>query len=106
MTNPTETGHDPELARQALEWAKANDGGRLCVWWPAGSTPGSGSQPIMAVNWDNGGVGELGVFYNESDAPAMETICNIFNWALEQLAPSETSYYGERTYLTGEGSTP
>lgn len=97
MTTP-----DPELARRALEWAKEHDGGRLCVWWPAGSKPGGGSSPIMAVHWDNGGTGELGTFYNESDAPAMETICDIFNWALEQLAPSETNFYGTRTYLAGE----
>lgn len=90
------------LARQALAWRQVHDGGRLGVWWPAGSIPGSGSQPIMSVMWDGGGTGELGVFYEERDAEAMETICDIFNWALEQLAPSETDFYGTRAYLTGE----
>lgn len=93
---------DPELARQALEWSNSNDGGRLCVWWPAGSKPGDDSQPIMAVSWDNGGIGELGSFYSREMAPDMQTICDIFNWALEQLAPSETNWYGTRTYLTDE----
>ncbi|MFE2994176.1 hypothetical protein ACFXG4_04080 [Nocardia sp. NPDC059246] len=91
-----------ELAARALAWMKANDGGGLCVWWPAGSKPGDpndDSRPIMAVNWDNGGVGELGVFYNKSNAAAMQTICDIFNWALGELVPSERGWYGERTYL-------
>lgn len=94
------TDIDPELARRALAWAKGNDGGRLGVWWPAGSKPGDGSQPIMAIHWDGGGTGELGVFYDEKAAEAMQTICDIFNWALEQLAPSERNFYGTRTYET------
>lgn len=87
-----------ELARKALEWRKNNDGGRLGVWWPSGSTPGDDSQPIMSVMWDGGGTGELGVFYSREDAAAMQTICDIFNWAIEQLVPSETDWYGTRTY--------
>lgn len=89
-----------ELARKALEWCKRNDGGRLGVWWGCGSKRGDGSQPIMSVMWDHGGTGELGVFYREEDAEAMQMICDLANWALEQLAPSETDYYGTRTYLT------
>lgn len=91
---------DPELAKQALAWRKANGGGRLGVWWPCGSKPEDDSQPIMSVMWDGGGTGELGVFYSRDLAPQMQTICDIFNWALEQLAPSETNWYGTRTYLT------
>lgn len=95
---------DEDMKRRALEWSKRHDGGRLCVWWPAGSKPrdpNDDSRPILALNWDNGGVGELGTFYNKADAEAMHTICDIFNWALEQLAPSERTYYGGRIY-TGE----
>ena len=94
-----------ELKARTLEWCKANDGGRLCVWWPAGSTGrGSDSQPIMAVNWDHGGNGELGVFYRNEDADAMDLICDVFNWAMEQLAPSEQDFYGSRTYHEGDAS--
>lgn len=96
---------DPELVRRALEWRKNNLGGNLCVWWPAGSTRGDGSSPIMAVRWDGGGTGELGTFYREENAAAMETICDIFNWALEQLAPSETDWYGTRTYVADQAVT-
>ncbi|MBF6368409.1 hypothetical protein IU469_22185 [Nocardia puris] len=95
------TNLDPEMVQRALAWAKANDGGRLCVWWPAGAKPrdpDDDSRPIMAINWDGGGTGELGAFYDKKDAEAMETICDIFNWALDQLAPSERGYYGDRTY--------
>jgi hypothetical protein len=91
-----------ELARRALDWMKANDGGNLCVWWPAGSKPGDDSQPIMAVLWDAGGVGELGTFYSREDAKAMETICDIFNWALGELVPSAVGWYGQRTYKADE----
>lgn len=90
---------DRELAPRVLEWCKRHDGGRLGVWWPAGSKSGDGCQPIMAVMWDGGGTGEIGVFYDEKDADKMELICDVFNWAIEQLAPSEQSFYGERTYL-------
>ena len=86
-----------DLAARALEWRKRNDGGQLGVWWPAGS--GSGGSPIMAVMWDHGGTGELGTFYYEHDADKMDFICDVFNWAIEQLAPSEQSFYGERIYL-------
>lgn len=89
---------DPEMAARALAWSKANDGGRLGVWWPAGSKPDDDSPPIMAIHWDGGGTGELGAFYDKRDAAAMETICDIFNWALDQLAPSERGYYGDRAY--------
>jgi hypothetical protein len=53
----------------------------------------------MAVMWDGGGTGELGVFYDKAGADDMETICDIFNWALDQLVPSVRGYYGDRTYL-------
>ncbi|MEV4127063.1 hypothetical protein [Nocardia sp. NPDC049707] len=91
-----------QLAARALAWAKSNDGGRLGVWWPCGSKTGDGSQPIMSVLWDHGGTGELGVFYDEESADDMEIICDIFNWALEELAPSERGFYGQRTYLADE----
>jgi hypothetical protein len=87
-----------DLPTRVLAWCKRNDGGRLGVWWPAGSQPGSGSRPILAIMWDHGGTGELGTFYNEKDADKMDLICDVFNWAIEQLAPSEQSFYGERTY--------
>jgi hypothetical protein len=96
------TSEREELGRRALEWMKANDGGNLCVWWPCGSKPGDGSRPIMAVSWDNGGVGELGTFYHPEDAKAMETIVDIFNWALGELAPSEVGWGGQRTYKADE----
>jgi hypothetical protein len=98
--------HNSALARQALQWRKSHLGGRLCVWWPAGSVPGDDSHPILAMHWDGGGVGELGTFYRREDAEAMQTICDIFNWALEELAPSETDWYGTRTYLSDETEVP
>src|SRR5881392_12008 len=105
MTDVTETDHDPELAQRALKWCKQNDGGRLGVWWPAGSEPDDDSQPIMSVMWDGGGTGELGVFYRRELADDMQMICDLANWAMEQLVPSETWFYGTRTYLTGGEST-
>jgi hypothetical protein len=93
---------DPEMVARALEWSKSNLGGRLCVWWPAGSQQGDDSHPILAVHWDGGGVGELGTFYRREDAETMQTICDIFNWALEELAPSDVGWYGERTYKADE----
>jgi hypothetical protein len=87
-----------QLAHRALEWCKSNDGGRLCVWWPAGSTEKNPGYPIMAVSWDHGGTGELGTFYGPEMADDMELITDVFNWALEQLAPSTQSFYGERDY--------
>ena len=57
----------------------------------------------MAIMWDHGGTGELGVFYDEDDAEIMGLICDVFNWALEELAPSERSYYGSRTYKEDDG---
>ena len=98
---------DEDLKRRALEWSKNHDGGRLCVWWPAGAKPADPqdqSRPIMALNWDSGGVGELGSFYSKTDAEAMNTICDIFNWALDQLVPSQRNWYGTRTYLADEVS--
>lgn len=56
----------------------------------------------MAVNWDQGGTGELGAFYNKSDADDMQTIIDIFNWALDELVPTERGFYGDRTYLGDE----
>ena len=96
--------NDDDLKAQALAWRKRHDGGRLGVWWPAGGGPAEGSQPIMSILWDHGGTGELGVFYNTDDADVMEFICDVFNHALEQLAPSTRSFYGERTY-EGEAET-
>ncbi|MCZ4506396.1 hypothetical protein O4273_26580 [Rhodococcus ruber] len=87
-----------ELASEALEWCKKNDGGRLCVWWPAGSTPGDGSQPILAIRWDGGGLDEIGVFYDEADSVKAQFICDVFNDALERLAPSDVDYFGTRAY--------
>ena len=87
-----------DMKAEALEWCKKNDGGRLCVWWPAGSVDGDGSQPILAIQWDSGGMDELGVFYREEDADKMQLICDVFNAALEELAPSEVDYWGTRTY--------
>lgn len=87
-----------ELKAAALAWCRQNEGGRLCVHWPAGATPGDGSQPILAIAWDHGGIDELGVFYDEEDAERMEVICDIFNDALERLAPSTVDRYGTRIY--------
>lgn len=94
---------DEALKDRALQWCKSNDGGRLCVWWPAGGGPDVGSRPIMAVSWDHGGTGELGTFLGPDMAPDMELICDVFNWALEQLNPSSRSFYGERSYSSDEG---
>lgn len=87
-----------DLRAKALQWCKSNDGGRLCVWWPAGSTDENPGYPIMAINWDHGGTGELGTFYGPELEPQMQLICDVFNWALERLAPSTQSFYGGRDY--------
>lgn len=94
MTTP-----DPELARRALEWCKRNDGGRLYA------RERTGEQPMMVVLWDNGGEDELGYFHDESRGDDLELICDLANWAVEQLVPSETNYYGTRTYLADEEET-
>lgn len=91
---------DEDLAARVLEWRKRNDGGQLTVWWPAGSTEDSPGRPIMAVGCDHGGTIEYGSFYDAKDADKMGLICEVFNWAMEQLVPSEQSFHGERTYLT------
>lgn len=91
-----------ELRARVLAWCKKQDGGRLCVWWPAGSTPGDGSQPILAIQWDSGGLDEIGVFYDEANAETAQFICDVFNDALERLAPSEVDYYGTRTYIEAQ----
>ena len=97
MTAENERKEFEALKAAALAWCKKNDGGRLCVWLPAGGNPDT-SYPIMAVNWDHGGTGELGTFYGPEFAPQMELICDVFNWALEQLAPSSQGFYGDRNY--------
>lgn len=48
-----------DLKDRAKAWMKANDGGHLGVWWPAGSKPGDNSSPILAIMWDGGGTGEI-----------------------------------------------
>jgi len=37
-------------------------------------------------------------FHHAKDADKVALICEVFNWAIEQLVPSEQSFYGERTY--------
>jgi hypothetical protein len=88
-----------DLAARVLEWRKQNDGGQLTVWWPTGSTEQNPGHPIMAVGCDHGGTIEYGAFYDAKDADKMALICDVFNWAIEQLVPSEQDFYGERTYL-------
>jgi len=87
-----------ELAARAKKWMQENDGGQLGAWWPAGAKPGGGSQPILAVMWDHGGTDELGVFYEEKDIDKLELICDLANYAMQQLVPTEREYYGGRNY--------
>lgn len=84
---------DADLAVRAKGWMKGNDGGQFGVWWP-----GDGSSPILAIMWDGGGTGEIGHFYDEKDSDAAELICDLANWAMEQLVPTTRTYYGEREY--------
>lgn len=83
------TGIDPDISARALAWCKANDGGRLHA-----------KATQMCVSWDAGGYHEIADMYDSSaQAEAdIELICDVFNWALEQLAPSTQNYYGTRTY--------
>lgn len=82
-----------ELARKALEWCKRNDGGRLFAKGRRGSTD------AITIVWDNGGDDELASVHDGFQDDDAELICHLVNWALEQLVPSETNYYGTRTYL-------
>ena len=91
-----------DIAARAKDWMKANDGGQFGVWWPAGSKHGDGSSPILAIMWDGGGTGEIGHFYDEKDSDAAELICDLANWAMEQLVPTTRTYYGEREYQEDE----
>lgn len=96
-----------DLAARAKGWMKSNDGGQFGVWWPAGSKPGDGSSPILAIMWDSGGEGEIGHFYDEKDSDAAELICDLANWAMEQLVPTTRTYFGEREYQEDESlATP
>lgn len=101
MTKPG-VSDDPrmsdDLKDRAKAWMKANDGGHLGVWWPAGSKPGDNSSPILAIMWDGGGTGEIGHFYDEKDAESAELICDLANWAMDQLVLTTRTYYGEREY--------
>lgn len=87
-----------DLAARTKAWMKDNDGGQFGVWWPAGSKPGDDSSPILAIMWDQGGTGEIASFYDEKDADAAELICDLANWAMEQLVPTTRTYYGGREY--------
>jgi len=93
-----------DLARKALEWCKRNDGGRLYA-------KRRGGDAALTIVWDNGGDDEFASVYEGFQDDDPELICELVNWALEQLVPSETNYYGTRTYLVAEdtateGGTP
>ncbi|WP_330253092.1 hypothetical protein OG874_00305 [Nocardia sp. NBC_00565] len=79
-----------ELARKALEWCERNDGGRMYA------DDRDEDHPQMVILWDNGGQDELGHFDGDH-IEDLELICDLVNWAVEQLVPSET-HYGTRTY--------
>ncbi|MFE2995034.1 hypothetical protein ACFXG4_08485 [Nocardia sp. NPDC059246] len=83
---------DPELARRALEWCKRHDGGRLCA-------KERGDDTDLTILWDNGGDDEFASVYDGFQDSDAELICDLVNFALELLVPSETNYYGTRTYL-------
>lgn len=79
-----------DLKHRALKWCKRNDGGRI---HPKGDTR------QFNVSWDHGGYHEIGCMYDGKTAVEdIELICEVFNWALEQLNPSTQSFYGERSY--------
>jgi hypothetical protein len=83
-------GPDASIAERALAWCKSNDGGRI---FPKGDTR------QFNVSWDHGGYHEIGWVYEGKTAVAdIELICDVFNWALDQLVPSTRSFYGERYY--------
>lgn len=85
-----------ELRAAALKWCKENDGGRL-------HAKGGGANQLC-VSWDHGGYHEIAGMYSQSGKAQqdLELICDVFNWALDQLAPSSQSFYGERTYEEDE----
>ena len=87
MTQP-----DPDLARRALEWRKRHDGGRL---FAKGHSDGTD----LTIVWDNGGDDEFASVYDGFEYADAELICELVNFAIERLVPSETNYYGTRTYL-------
>ncbi len=84
-----------DLARKALEWCKRNDGGRLFA-------KTCGDDTDLTIVWDNGGDDEFASIYDGFSEDDAELICDLVNWALESLVPSETNYYGTRTYLSAE----
>lgn len=84
-----------ELARKALEWCKRNDGGRLFA-------KTHGDDTDLTIVWDNGGDDEFANVYDGFQEDDGELICDLVNYALDQLVPSETNYYGTRTYLADE----
>lgn len=54
--------------------------------------------PQICVDWDHGGYHELGCLYaGKRSRDDAELICDLVNWALEILVPSERGFYGDRT---------
>lgn len=86
------------LKARVLAWREANDGGHLHPkWYPQHNPDEIG--PQLCVSWDHGGYHEIAGFYSGKSARDDVTmICEVFNWAVEQLTPSAQSFYGERTY--------
>lgn len=87
-----------DLKTRVLAWRKANDGGGLhAKWYPDHDPEEIG--PQVCVNWDHGGYHEIaGLYAGKRANTTAELICDVFNWALDQLTPSTQSFYGERTY--------
>lgn len=85
-----------DLATRVLKWRKRNLGGVLHT-----KTNHDPEQlgPQLCVSWDHGGYAEIASMYSgKSAAEDAEMICEVFNWALEQLAPSTQNWYGTREY--------
>lgn len=78
-----------DLTSRVLAWRKTNDGSYLHA------KPNN----QFCVNWDHGGYHEIGCMYDTKTASTdIDLICDVFNWALEQLTPSTQGFYGDRTY--------
>lgn len=85
-----------DLATRLLAWRKRNDGGHLHTKSRHDPTE---IGPQLCVSWDHGGYHEIaGMYAGKTALDDAEMICEVFNWALDQLTPSSQSYYGERTY--------
>lgn len=90
-----------ELAARLLAWRKRNDGGHLHT--KANGHDPNEIGPQVCVSWDHGGYHEIGCMYAGSTSlEDAEMLCEVFNWAMEQLTPSTQGWYGTREYEADE----